>query len=112
MSQAVLIAAVVCPKCKKERVLNAEALGKWISRGGFDCIECGPQARPDKLWVCDAEIETGLQVKGRVELTEAPPVIAPVVPAAAPPVPVPAEPPAPAVSDKPKKASKKEKANE
>ncbi len=77
MSQNVLIVALICPNCKKEKRLSAQDVGNWIVGKGYDCLECGPQPRPAELSIADVETEVivpqghlavGINIKNVVRL--------------------------------------------
>ena len=61
MSQNVLIVALICPNCKKEKRLSAQDVGNWIVGKGYDCLECGPQPRPVELSIADIDAEVIIQ---------------------------------------------------
>ena len=100
-----VIAAVICPKCKKEVRLNAIELGEWIATKPLKCPECGEQPRPDALHLVDVLGVASWNISGTVKVCVGTPAE---VPAEAP---VEAPPPELAPAPEPKRRGKKEGKN-
>ena len=74
-----VVAAVICPKCKKEVRLKADELGEWIATKPMKCPECGEQPRPDALHLADVTGVASFSISGTVKVAVgAPPAEAPV----------------------------------